>query len=939
MNKLIKTLLILTLLALPAWGVNSSLLYPDSSSNTYGPQVWDAIQGQTTVNLGDTIDLVQLKIRKPDVNINLVQCWNGYNWVTTFPGLALDATLAPEGAVAGGFMYSWEYNSISSADFIHGEDYSIFYRTFDGTTIITDDAHLFTWDAEGPTGTPQVQNLIPIGNKKFVDPNVPVLLLDLSSAQDDYSGVAKMKISFSALPPSEISNTGPNPIPYTLGYLYDISQNNGDGTYRFVLELIDGVDNSTPGILGEEFIIDTTPPEVTDLSFDHGRALSNFPAIGLEQVDACGVGYFTIYKEGVALPDQIVNSDPDVTVIGGAPLFVTQDGEYQIEIISYDRLGNHAPNPIPLGTFVYDTTQPDLAAHFPQEPVYASEYLLVGNAGDLNGVEKVEVSLNNGPFVQVNTNNNFHEWEYNLTNLPNGPIDIAVKATDNAGNHYTINASCFVQTLVPPEIEISSPADGTAVNTTQLEIEGSASDDYFVTEVELSVDGAVTQVFTGSDPSVSFNPIATLTAGKINPITVNVTDDSLNTAQATIHVTCDLDPPALFNLIKPAHNGITPASPEFIWEASHDDLSGIMGYDLYINNAKVNAELLTDVSYTLPTALSDGILSYFVVAWDKAGNPTQSDTWNFQVDGTPSGAFNLITPTEGQYVEDAFEVAWTESIDADSGLAAYEVYLDGEKIAETGPNNTSVQITEVPEDGILPVYVVARDAAGNTTSSNTTSIVANPYKPDISLRVNGLEIANSDTISCAPHIQAQISDNSGIDPDSIKIMIDGQVQESPSLLAIQAQASSVTAYDATSNNNRRLEPGKHSIMVEAKDVYGKKATAKVENLEVATGVALEGPPKNYPNPVRFSYGQITNIVYTLTNDADITIKIFDLAGGLQRSIFCPAGSPGGQVGTNEVPWDGTDERGKIVGNGVNIYFITSEGRILTHGTGGIATLD
>jgi len=73
---------------------------------------------------------------------------------------------------------------------------------------------------------------------------------------------------------------------------------------------------------------------------------------------------------------------------------------------------------------------------------------------------------------------------------------------------------------------------------------------------------------------------------------------------------------------------------------------------------------------------------------------------------------------------------------------------------------------------------------------------------------------------------------------------------------------------------------------------------------------------NYPNPC--SSG--TTFTYNLSQEAQVRIEIYTLAGELIKVIE-PASD---QAGYNEQYWDGTDDRGHMLDNGVYIYRIVAE---------------
>ncbi|MCK4546316.1 MAG: hypothetical protein KAW17_02650 [Candidatus Eisenbacteria sp.] len=70
----------------------------------------------------------------------------------------------------------------------------------------------------------------------------------------------------------------------------------------------------------------------------------------------------------------------------------------------------------------------------------------------------------------------------------------------------------------------------------------------------------------------------------------------------------------------------------------------------------------------------------------------------------------------------------------------------------------------------------------------------------------------------------------------------------------------------------------------------------------------------YPSP--FQEG--TDFTFVLTRTADVRIRIFTVAGHRIRTLYHP-----GAVDFNSVPWDGHDEDGDDIANGVYLYRITA----------------
>ncbi len=99
-------------------------------------------------------------------------------------------------------------------------------------------------------------------------------------------------------------------------------------------------------------------------------------------------------------------------------------------------------------------------------------------------------------------------------------------------------------------------------------------------------------------------------------------------------------------------------------------------------------------------------------------------------------------------------------------------------------------------------------------------------------------------------------------------------------------------------------------------------SALTSNIDTGLPSEIISGLTNYPNPVDTRKGGPegrTCIDYILASDAQVDITIYDLLGYRVISWSFPAGSPGGQQGSNLcVPvggWDGTNESGQKVSKG------------------------
>lgn len=80
---------------------------------------------------------------------------------------------------------------------------------------------------------------------------------------------------------------------------------------------------------------------------------------------------------------------------------------------------------------------------------------------------------------------------------------------------------------------------------------------------------------------------------------------------------------------------------------------------------------------------------------------------------------------------------------------------------------------------------------------------------------------------------------------------------------------------------------------------------------------------NIPNPFDSRSG-VTQISYQLSQDARVSIRLYDLLGGSVRSWEFTAGESGARQGLNRVAWDGADESGRKVAAGGYICQVVAE---------------
>ncbi len=168
-------------------------------------------------------------------------------------------------------------------------------------------------------------------------------------------------------------------------------------------------------------------------------------------------------------------------------------------------------------------------------------------------------------------------------------------------------------------------------------------------------------------------------------------------------------------------SGTTQTTTNLSWTASTDNV-GVTGYDVYQNGVfKANT---ASTSYSVSGLTASTAYAFTVKAKDAAGNASAaSNTANVTtlaapVDTTaPSAPTNL---TASGTTASTTNLSWTASTD-NVGVTGYDVYQNGVFKANTA--STSYAVTGLAASTSYTFYVIARDAAGNSSAQSNTANV------------------------------------------------------------------------------------------------------------------------------------------------------------------------------------------------------------------------
>ena len=255
--------------------------------------------------------------------------------------------------------------------------------------------------------------------------------------------------------------------------------------------------------------------------------------------------------------------------------------------------------------------------------------------------------------------------------LTEGPNTFTVTCEDDAGNVGSDSVTVDLDST-PPDITITTPVGGAVVDTAAVTLEYSVSDNI---DSEPSCD-----VSSGSEVSLSVGP---------NLITVTCEDAVGNSAQVSVAVTYDADPPTV-QITAPTDGAIVTSSPITLHFTATDDAT---------------SELSCDASDGDVVPLTVGENTITVTCTDDAGH-TGSDSATLTYDAA-APEVSIDSPADGATLTTnpaVLHYTVTDDVDPEPECSA----ADGSDVQLVGGSNT--------------ITVTCTDAAGQigTDSSRVT---------------------------------------------------------------------------------------------------------------------------------------------------------------------------------------------------------------------------
>ncbi len=211
----------------------------------------------------------------------------------------------------------------------------------------------------------------------------------------------------------------------------------------------------------------------------------------------------------------------------------------------------------------------------------------------------------------------------------------------------------------------------------------------------------------------------------------------------------------------------------------------------------------------------------------------------------------------------------------------------------------------------------------NNITENSFFVSRDSIKPYFSITLDGKEIVDGDIVSAKPEILIALKDNSPLPLDtSLFTIIFDNVPLSFTRPDLEYSYTPYPNSEFKIQWNPTLKDGKHILEVLAKDASGNFFDSSISR----TVFYVYNDPDllyiyNYPNPFRNDTYFTFELRGTVVPD-EFSIKIYTVAGRLIKQITVPPSAM--NIGFNRIYWDGRDEDGDAIGNGVYFYKILSK---------------
>jgi Peptidase family C25 len=298
------------------------------------------------------------------------------------------------------------------------------------------------------------------------------------------------------------------------------------------------------------------------------------------------------------------------------------------------------------------------------------------------------------------------------------------------------------------------------------------------------------------------------------------------------------------------------------------------------------------------------------------------------------------------WVEDQYHVRHYITYARQDSLKSGEILLDTVTIPTTnypGANFLWIEANPVPLLGTMGVYDQLEQYHFNNIARIPFTVSSDNENPILDVTFDGRHILNGDIVSAKPFVSISLDDeneflimNSPGDTSRFLVYLTAPGQVEKRVYFMQGGVEQLNFIPAGSDNKCKIEwnanfvsDGTYTLRVKAWDLSDNRSGngPNGEGYKIQFEVVLKQTithVMNYPNP----FSTRTHFVFTLTGSEVpqyIKIQIFTVSGKVIREITTDELGPL-YIGKNvtEYTWDGKDEFGDQLANGVYFYRVIAK---------------
>lgn len=436
-----------------------------------------------------------------------------------------------------------------------------------------------------------------------------------------------------------------------------------------------------------------------------------------------------------------------------------KSGSVEWHVTAFDNVGNSHQS----ATYVVniDKVNPSSPAGSIQD-IYSDNGLPVftwtAATDELSGIGEYQIFIDGE--LENTADGETLTWTLDTRTLSEGIYDWKIRALDKAGNYLdSSTAQVYVDNTAPVSItlvDVTPHGDGDWVSSplptfsfvAEDNAEGSGIGTY-----EVYVDGVLNQSsISECSPywcTSSYNP---LFDGPHEWYVIAYDNVGLSVTSETDTFTVDMNSPASFNHVAPAHGSIVNTQiPLICWEHTTDAGSGMKEYKLEIN--KVGTGLVFSQTYPedglqgdycvrVNSELDNGDYTWLVTAYDYAGKDRTANSgssWTMTIDEdiyepttsvtTPENNGDLVGCNNYDFAGNAWDPGPSPTSPSGSGVVSVEVQMDSDAeggwipATLSGSENDRIRswswTWSDSQTGSHILYVRATDQAGNTQTTAT----------------------------------------------------------------------------------------------------------------------------------------------------------------------------------------------------------------------------